>query len=164
VLLLLSENAGSSGEGDELGEEHLVSAEWPTEKRPTADLQTLQLVLQRLSALWFHFEFVGAYPDPLCRHQVLSRSVVQKCSTVQRVRVGFSSFIRCGLLVRPYSPEPSPSRNTEDTPQKKQSYSSPSSSPSPLVPQTAPKVTKPGHCVEHYSLDVEDHASSAWTD
>jgi hypothetical protein len=35
---------------------------------------------------------------------------------------------------RPYSPEPSPSRNTEDTPQKKQSYSSPSSSPSPLDP------------------------------
>ena len=35
---------------------------------------------------------------------------------------------------RPYPPEPSPSRNTEDTPRTKQSYSLPSSSPSPLDP------------------------------
>jgi hypothetical protein len=35
---------------------------------------------------------------------------------------------------RPYSPEPSPSRNTEDTPRTKQSYSLPSSSPFPLDP------------------------------
>ena len=35
---------------------------------------------------------------------------------------------------RPYSPEPSPSRSKEDTPQPKQTYSLPSSSPSPLDP------------------------------